>query len=138
FGLIVIDIDDFKSINDQHGHGVGDDVLRHVARRLEACVRGEDVVARLGGDEFGVVTGPIGPGELAALVDRITQITSGSPFRVGGELLTVRVSVGGSTVRPGDDASALLERADDAMYDAKGVAVGDRPARARNWGAPTR
>ncbi|HEY3436999.1 MAG TPA: diguanylate cyclase, partial [Actinotalea sp.] len=47
FGLIVIDIDDFKSINDQHGHGVGDDVLRHVARRLEACVRGEDVVARL-------------------------------------------------------------------------------------------
>ncbi|HEY3546171.1 MAG TPA: hypothetical protein VGK17_08775, partial [Propionicimonas sp.] len=73
-----------------------------------------------------------------ALVDRITQITSGSPFRVGGELLTVRVSAGGSIVRPGDDASALLERADDAMYDAKGVAVGDRPARARTWGAPTR
>ena len=136
FGLIVIDIDAFKTVNDRYGHGVGDDVLRQVAQRLEACVRAGDVVARLGGDEFGVVTGPIGPAELAELVHRIGAAATRAPFRVAGEMLTIEVSVGGCVVAPGDDGPALLARADDAMYESKGVAQGDRPARAHSRSAP--
>lgn len=118
--VFLLDLDDFKEINDHLGHDVGDEVLVAAARRLSGIVRSEDTVARLGGDEFVVVcevTG--GKAGLAAMSDRITTTLS-APYEVGGEVLTAAASVGGVLLdEENADPSVLLSRADDAMYAVK-------------------
>ena len=117
--LFFVDLDDFKPVNDTHGHAVGDELLRAFATRLRAGVRESDVVARLGGDEFAVLVGGLGQQEALplarALVERISQ-----PYAV--RQLSVRVSacigVAGYP-EAGATAQALLEAADGAMYRAK-------------------
>ena len=115
-----IDLDDFKQINDDHGHLAGDRVLAEVAERLRAASRQGDVVARMGGDEF-VVAGEAAD-EAAAqdLADRMRAAVAG-PVSVDGSEATVRASVGHAFVAPGDHAHAgeVLSRADHEMYAAK-------------------
>ncbi len=118
--VFLLDLDDFKEINDVLGHDVGDDMLVAVARRLTATVRPSDTVARLGGDEFVVVCDiESGEDEMLRIKDRIATALA-RPYRIDGRTLTVLASVGGVFVdNPDTDPSKLLSRADDAMYGVK-------------------
>lgn len=114
--VAVVDVDQFKAINDTHGHDVGDTVLIEVARRLAGELRAEDTVARLGGDEFAVVA-EVADRPTADLV--LARLRAGlADLRLpGGEV--ARASVGAALAETGDDVSSALERADRAMYAAK-------------------
>ena len=117
-GLLFLDLDGFKAVNDAHGHAVGDAVLREVAHRLLSHVRPSDTVARLGGDEFVVLVEQVPDEGVAPLARRLEEALS-APFRVGP---TVRIgaSIGSATAAGGDgDVPGLLARADRGMYDAK-------------------
>jgi diguanylate cyclase (GGDEF)-like protein len=124
--VVFCDLDRFKEVNDTRGHGVGDAVLRLVAERLRAAVRGEDVVARVGGDEFVVVAAGIGPEEALALVDRIDQAFS-HPLAVDGSRMLIRGSLGlayeparpENALAPEERAQELLGSADREMYARK-------------------
>ncbi|GLK80805.1 PleD family two-component system response regulator [Methylopila turkensis] len=118
---LMVDIDHFKAVNDTHGHDVGDEVLREVARRLKASVRGIDLACRLGGEEF-VVVMPETDAAVARLVaERIRSRLASEPVasRVAAPL-AVTASIGVATFHPeADDAAALIKRADVALYRAK-------------------
>jgi diguanylate cyclase (GGDEF)-like protein/hemerythrin-like metal-binding protein len=136
FAVLLIDLDQFKPINDIHGHATGDFVLREAARRLQAATREVDTVARLGGDEFVVLLGGDGGRDQARLVvERIMQAVT-APLAVHGLRLGVSVGI---AIYPddGSDADQLLARADGAMYDAKDRG-GNRHAFAKSAGAGER
>ncbi|WP_330968686.1 putative bifunctional diguanylate cyclase/phosphodiesterase [Lysobacter sp. A3-1-A15] len=118
--VVLIDLDDFKLVNDSYGHSLGDEVLRSVGTRLATAVRASDVVARLGGDEFVVVASTSGVESLAQLVDRLFDAMR-DPVVLRGVSFSPRMSVG-IALFPDDgrDAEALLRQADAAMYAAKG------------------
>jgi diguanylate cyclase (GGDEF)-like protein len=120
FALLVLDLVDFKSINDAYGHAAGDDVLRVVAERLHGCVRGGDLVARLGGDEFVAVLPSVTSRTIVrAIVDTIhTRVAK--PLAVGDAEITVGVSVG-HALAPVDGKTVieLMRAADRGMYDDK-------------------
>ena len=129
-GVLFMDLDGFKDVNDQHGHAVGDAVLRGVADRLTAAVRPSDTVARLGGDEFVVLVESATTPGLAALVGRLKAALT-EPLRVHGQTLEVGVSVGVACAAGGNaDAQGLLSTADARMYAAKRASLG-RPSRTR-------
>jgi diguanylate cyclase (GGDEF)-like protein len=115
--MFVIDLDDFKPVNDSLGHHVGDALLVSVARRLRHNARPEDTVARLGGDEFAVLLAPISPSEAAAVAERILDALA-EPVEADGHLLTVRASMG-VAIGPAHGAAGLMRAADAAMYEAK-------------------
>ncbi len=119
-----IDLDGFKDVNDCFGHSAGDVVLEVTAERIRSMVRGDDVPARLGGDEFAVllVTSPR-PEAAAAVAERIRGRLA-EPFSVEGRTVMVGASVGLAFGYPGEDAEALLRRADTAMYAAKRAGKG--------------
>ncbi len=119
-GVLFLDLDRFKPVNDHHGHEVGDRILQEIARRLQACVREEDLVVRLGGDEFLVLLPEIGQPSAAEEVARHMLQQVRQPYRVGGMLLTLSLSVGISIFpRDGADLDTLVNHADMAMYYAK-------------------
>jgi len=115
--LVMLDIDDFKKINDIYGHGVGDQVLRELAEQLKAAVRGSDLVCRLGGEEFGVVMGSCGTEEALGLARRLTERLKELEFGPGGRI-TVSVGV---TEGPRDASNPreLIACAEAAMMTAK-------------------
>ncbi len=118
-GVAYLDIDHFKLINDNHGHGAGDRVLIEFARRLRATVRATDTVARLAGDEFVVLfEGLAAPDELAGLGHKIVEAVR-PPFLADGTPLAVTTSVGLAVATPGITREALLRQADEALYAAK-------------------
>ncbi|MDR7082430.1 diguanylate cyclase (GGDEF)-like protein [Arthrobacter ginsengisoli] len=119
-GLLFIDVDDFKDVNDSLGHDSGDLLLVRLAARLTSCVRPNDLVARLGGDEFAIVVMDQKESSgTAAVAARIHQALR-APFHVGEDRLMVTVSMGAAQQRPGtQDPSTLLREADFAMYMAK-------------------
>jgi len=119
-GLMFVDLDGFKAINDEHGHGVGDLVLIETARRLEAVMRGDDTIARIGGDEFAILLDRVDhPDSLPDLATRIERALA-SPISVGSATLRLGASVGYAVTEQHDEShDALLRRADHAMYAAK-------------------
>ena len=120
FALLVLDLVDFKAINDDYGHAAGDDVLRIFAERLHSCVRAGDLVARLGGDEFvAVLPGVMSRSIVRAIVDTIHERVA-QPLSVGTEEIRVDVSVG-YALAPSDGTTVieLMRAADRAMYDEK-------------------
>ena len=121
-GLLIIDLDRFKELNDTLGHHAGDALLQQIGPRLRNTLRDDDVLARLGGDEFAVLV-PSGAGA-AELADRI-RLALEHPFAVDGLKLPMEASVG-IAIFPvhGTDAATLLKRADVAMYQAKGARTG--------------
>ncbi|MEA2409848.1 MAG: hypothetical protein QOC77_409 [Thermoleophilaceae bacterium] len=115
FTLASIDIDDFKLINDLHGHPVGDEALRRVAEALRRAVDEHDSVFRVGGEEFAVLLPARSAAEARPVAERLRQAVAKTPFT-----LPLRVSVGlASWPADGEDRDTLLERADDALYAAK-------------------
>lgn len=119
-GLLFVDLDGFKSVNDTHGHAAGDDVLREVAGRLSAAVRAGDVVCRLGGDEFVVLVEAVEDERaLVELAERLIAATS-EPIRLARHTVRVGASVGVAVSRDADtDADVLFVSADTAAYRAK-------------------
>jgi diguanylate cyclase (GGDEF)-like protein/PAS domain S-box-containing protein len=115
-GLLYIDLDDFKGINDRWGHDLGDDVLHEIGRRIERAVRPGDTAARLGGDEFAVVlTEHVTPEEAVAVAERLlTEINR--PLDSGSGPLYTSASIG---IAFGSDDETLIREADIAMYRAK-------------------
>jgi diguanylate cyclase (GGDEF)-like protein/PAS domain S-box-containing protein len=117
--VLMIDLDNFKRVNDSLGHPVGDRLLLCVAQRLRDSVREVDTVARLGGDEFVIVLADTGDGELEQLIARITAAIS-APIMIDQDELMVTPSIGGCIYpRDGIDTRTLLKHADIAMYHAK-------------------
>jgi diguanylate cyclase (GGDEF)-like protein len=119
-GVLFIDVDQFKSVNDTFGHAVGDELLKEIAERLARCVRSNDTVGRLSGDEFAIVLGRItSPSDTALVAKKIIDEFSRS-FLLSGTELLISVSIG-ITVSPadGNDQEVLMRNADAAMYQAK-------------------
>lgn len=118
-GVLLLDLDDFKPLNDEFGHAAGDLVLQRVANVLTASVRSSDTVCRMGGDEFVVVASIASADDAVQLAEKLTA-TLREPFRVADHTITVSASVGFSIFpKDGDSAESLVNKADAAMYQAK-------------------
>ncbi|MCP5146271.1 MAG: GGDEF domain-containing protein [Gammaproteobacteria bacterium] len=118
--VLMLDLDRFKEVNDQFGHPVGDELLRHVARRLKVCVRSNDIVARFGGDEFSIIL------VNAKTLDNVTRIADklidaiNAPYYIAGQELHIGTSIGIAEFSPdANDPSVLVKAADNALYAAK-------------------
>ena len=118
---MALDLDSFKSVNDTHGHGAGDDVLREFARRLRENVRGIDLVSRVGGEEFLVVMPDILPENAQRVAERVRAAIEENPFLLTGSstALSVTVSIGLAFHHHTEVGSALMHRADLALYASK-------------------
>ncbi len=119
FGLLLADIDGFKSINDTRGHDAGDAVLRMLGRTLKGAARAEDFVARWGGDEFLVLVREGGTAGLESAGKRIRSMVAASAVSVEGTEIQVTLSIGGVLAKPGESAADLLRRADALLYRSK-------------------
>jgi diguanylate cyclase (GGDEF)-like protein len=115
--LLMLDIDDFKKVNDIYGHGVGDQVLRELAEQLKAAVRGSDVVCRLGGEEFGVVMGSCGARDAIGLAKRLTERLTEIEFGPAGKI-TISVGVAEGP-KNASNPRELIACAEAAMMTAK-------------------
>lgn len=116
-GLLFLDLDRFKTVNDEHGHDAGDAVLRAVARRLTERIRPSDTVARLGGDEFVVLVESADEGDLTPLTRRLCRALAVPVLLPSGQSVQVGVSIGTAWARGGAvDSRALLLDADARMY----------------------
>jgi diguanylate cyclase (GGDEF)-like protein len=118
--LLLLDIDHFKSINDGFGHPAGDEVLRELASRCRALLRGRDLMARLGGEEFVVLLPETKAAEAAEIGERLRGAFTRAPVTTQGGPISVTISMGGATLATGGETlDGLLKRADVALYEAK-------------------
>lgn len=121
--VLMMDLDHFKKINDTHGHGVGDEVLKIFSRRVQDSLRSFDLVARLGGEEFIVILPDVSEDMAYFVAERLRSIIADQPFACSAETGSLRVSasIGGMIIRGGDGGTieSVLKRADDALYAAK-------------------
>ncbi|MCA3415247.1 MAG: PleD family two-component system response regulator [Roseomonas sp.] len=120
-GVLMIDVDRFKPLNDYYGHAAGDAALREVAARLREHVRASDIVARYGGEEFLVVMSGAGAEETAVIAERLRAAIADRPIDLGQAKLPVTVSIGSALAANMTDAEALIAAADVAMYRAKSL-----------------
>jgi len=120
FALLYIDIDGFKAVNDAHGHGVGDQLLRQVATRIMGRTRESDAAARIGGDEFVVVLSDVRDSQSAAAVAADLTTTIAAPYEIEGIAIVVGASIG-CALFPDDstDVDQLIRAADTRMYQQK-------------------
>ena len=118
FALLLLDMDDFKSVNDTLGHAAGDEFLRCVAQRLQRAVKLTDVVARLGGDEFVVYLPDVTTEDAAGVAARMIDAV-GQHYSINGHSLTRSCSIGVAVWEEGDDVNDILRKADRAAYRAK-------------------
>ena len=117
FGLLFVDVDDFKSVNDNHGHAIGDELLCEVAERINKTIRNSDIAARLGGDEF-VILVDNSP-DIHALAMRLLAAFH-RPFMIANACLNATISIGAALYPDhSGDADILMRAADFAMYRAK-------------------
>ena len=119
FGILFIDIDRFKMINDLHGHLVGDEVLKMVSRTLSRNMRPFDIIGRWGGEEFVAIIVNVDLAELRAIAERYRTFVQKSKLKKSFETIRVTVSIGATICRPGDTVKTLIDRADRLMYQGK-------------------
>nr|WP_314527804.1 GGDEF domain-containing protein [uncultured Pseudomonas sp.] len=117
--LLMLDIDHFKRINDSHGHSAGDDVLKAVAASIKGQLRNVDMVFRFGGEEFLILLSNTGREAAAMIGERLRVATQAQEYLADGKSVELTVSLGCSTLLPGESAESLLRRADSALYVAK-------------------
>ncbi|MET9526986.1 sensor domain-containing diguanylate cyclase [Streptomyces coeruleorubidus] len=142
--VLFMDLDGFKAVNDSAGHAVGDALLIHAARRIQASVRAEDTVARLGGDEFAaLLEGEAGahPARTQDVAERILSALT-QPYQIAGKEALVSASIGMAVALPDVTPDELLHQADEAMYEAKRAGKGrirmhlPQPRQPRNSPSP--
>ena len=119
YGLLFVDVDNLKMVNDRIGHHAGDLLLTSIAKALLAAVRRSDLVARVGGDEFAILLDNIPEAQLPEKADHITRIVGKLRIEHGGAPLAPSISVGYTVIEPGIKPSELMLRADRSMYAAK-------------------
>ncbi len=119
FGLLMIDVDRFKEVNDHHGHEGGDCVLKNVARTLKGVLRPDDVLGRWGGDEFVALVNHASTKILALVADRCRSLVSETRITRSSGTLNVMISVGGAIVETNDTSESLMQRADRMLYASK-------------------
>jgi diguanylate cyclase (GGDEF)-like protein len=119
FGIALIDIDNFKLINDTDGHDAGDKALIMIARTLLENVRAEDIVARWGGDEFMVLFYSLERDGLRIAAEKLRLLVEQTRSRLEGKDESLTISVGAALVRNNDDIASLIKRADGLLYSSK-------------------
>ncbi|MFI5842187.1 putative bifunctional diguanylate cyclase/phosphodiesterase [Catenuloplanes sp. NPDC051500] len=120
YGILLIDLDDFKPVNDRYGHETGNVLLTHVAQLLRGQIRVSDLAARVGGDEFVIVLFDLeSDAEAGAVAERVLAAFASTPVEVGEHVIHAHASIGVATSIAGEDAKAVQHRADMAMYEAK-------------------
>lgn len=117
--LLIVDADDFKSVNDRFGHDAGDEALQLMAATIRKAVRGTDLVGRLGGEEFGVFLADADLATADHVAERIRHAISSLAFAPGGTPCPLSVSIGGATYAPGAPFGELYRLADQHLYEAK-------------------
>ncbi|MEO8547802.1 MAG: GGDEF domain-containing protein [Sphingomicrobium sp.] len=120
--MLFVDIDGLKGINDQHGHHAGDEALIRVSEMLVSGVRSGDCVARLGGDEFGILLEHADEAIAAETATRLIERIAACEFSHEGAPLPLSVAIGVGIIAADDDAEAVMDRADEAMYRKKAAA----------------
>ncbi|HVY08512.1 MAG TPA: diguanylate cyclase [Burkholderiales bacterium] len=119
-GMLILDLDHFKKINDNHGHDLGDRALVHTASTIRGVMRSYDLCARWGGEEFLVIVPHIVNREALAIVaEKLRAAIKASPIDLGGVRISLTVSIGGYFADPRESTDAILKAADDALYQAK-------------------
>ena len=116
FGIIMLDIDHFKSINDKYGHDVGDAVLKKLAAAIASAIRSSDFIARWGGEEFLICCTTIEEEDLLPIAETIRQLVANTPFEHKGQ---ITASLGCAAIVKGESTGDLIKRADVALYEAK-------------------
>lgn len=121
-GVLFVDLDRFKAVNDTYGHAAGDDLLRQAAARMQACVRSSDTVGRLSGDEFAIMLSNLAKTEDAGMVAQKIVESLSTPFDLNGQQAYISASIGIALYpSDGDKPNTLLKNADTAMYRAKSL-----------------
>lgn len=122
FGLLYLDVDNFKLVNDRFGHLLGDEVLKEIAQLLQSAIRGQDTACRMGGDEFAIIADAADREQLTLISNRIERSFS-QRFRLRPSTRILGISIGMAVWSPGDspDINQLIHRADDAMYQSKKI-----------------
>ena len=117
--VMFVDLDGLKTLNDLHGHHVGDAALIHIAQLLKREVRVTDIVARIGGDEFGLLLDHLDEDAAAAKAAALATALSTQPLVIEDKTIALRLSIGVATMTGHDDVAAILARADARMYAVK-------------------
>jgi diguanylate cyclase (GGDEF)-like protein len=117
--VAILDIDNFKTINDTYGHLVGDRVLRHVALQIKNSLRTCDIVARYGGEEFLIILPDTDEINAIMALDRVKMNIAKKPIRVGREYLNITVSIGVTEISNNEHTLSSIDKADKALYKAK-------------------
>lgn len=117
--FIFFDVDNFKKFNDTYGHAAGDDVLRHMVEVAKAAVREEDEVFHKHGEEFVIVCPSTSVADAVDIAERVRAAIEASPVIIANAPVSVTASFGVAEQRPGETQNEAIERADDAMYQAK-------------------
>jgi diguanylate cyclase len=120
--LLMVDVDHFKQLNDTHGHVVGDEALRAIARTIQTSLRAGSLAGRYGGDEFGIVLPGCSFANLETVAERIRLRVAEEIVQAGGQRIALRVTIGGACVhhvRSPRDGRGLVAKADDCLYEAK-------------------
>jgi diguanylate cyclase (GGDEF)-like protein len=119
-GILFMDVDYFKKVNDTYGHATGDDVLRMVANTQQYALRATDTLGRWGGEEFVAILYELQNGDnLGAIAEKVRTLVEVSRLDVNGHGLSVTISIGGTLVLPSDTPESLIQRADELMYLSK-------------------
>jgi diguanylate cyclase (GGDEF)-like protein/PAS domain S-box-containing protein len=119
FGVLFLDIDDFKKVNDTYGHNVGDDVLRMVSRTLKSNIRPNDIVGRWGGEEFLILLRNVNQLTLVKVAEKIRVLVEHSKMDSNTDFSHVTVSIGATLYHDGETSEEFIDRADKLMYLAK-------------------
>jgi diguanylate cyclase (GGDEF)-like protein len=119
FGVLFIDIDHFKNINDKYGHDIGDKVLKMVSATLSNTLRPFDIIGRWGGEEFVAVIVNVNEEQLYAVSNRLRMLVEQSSISVNSDIVRVTVSIGGTLAQKDDNLNRMIKRADRLMYKSK-------------------